>query len=67
MLDLAELKPTDVLFDLGCGDGRIVIEAARRGATAVGVDIDLVRIRECYENARKGYRSLKGIVQRLQG
>jgi SAM-dependent methyltransferase len=53
MLDLAELKPTDVLYDLGCGDGRIVLEAARRGATAVGVDIDLVRIRECFENARK--------------
>jgi SAM-dependent methyltransferase len=53
MLDLAELTPDDVLYDLGCGDGRIVIEAAKRGARAVGVDIDLVRIRECYENARR--------------
>jgi SAM-dependent methyltransferase len=53
MLDLAELTPNDVLYDLGCGDGRIVIEAAKRGASAVGVDIDLVRIRECYENARR--------------
>jgi SAM-dependent methyltransferase len=53
LLDLAELKPDDVLYDLGCGDGRIVIEAAKRGARAVGVDIDLVRIRECYENSRR--------------
>src|SRR5688500_6131622 len=47
LLDLAELKPDDVLYDLGCGDGRIVIEAARRGARAIGVDIDLTRLREC--------------------
>ena len=53
LLDLAELKPDDVLYDLGCGDGRIVIEAAKRGARAVGVDIDLTRIRECHENLRK--------------
>src|SRR5687768_12562300 len=53
MLDLAELTPDDVLYDLGCGDGRIVIEAARRGARAVGVDIDLTRLRECHENRRR--------------
>src|SRR4051794_24291376 len=53
LLDLAELTPDDVLYDLGCGDGRIVIEAAKRGARAVGVDIDFTRLRECHENLRK--------------
>lgn len=40
MLDLAELKPGEHLIDLGSGDGRIPIAAARRGATALGVEID---------------------------
>jgi len=53
MLRLANVTEKDVVYDLGCGDGRIVIAAARRGATAVGVDIDLHRIHECYENAAK--------------
>ncbi len=54
MLDLARVGPEDVVWDLGCGDGRIVIAAARRGARrAVGVDIDPARIREARENARR--------------
>ncbi|MCR4396092.1 MAG: class I SAM-dependent methyltransferase [Candidatus Saccharicenans sp.] len=53
MLRFADLKKGDVLYDLGCGDGRIVIEAARRaGIRAVGIDIDPERIRESRENAR---------------
>ncbi|MXZ73310.1 MAG: methyltransferase domain-containing protein [Acidobacteria bacterium] len=40
MLDMAELGPDDVLMDLGSGDGRLVIEAARRGARAIGVEYD---------------------------
>lgn len=40
MLDLARARAGDVVYDLGCGDGRIVIEAARRGARGVGIDID---------------------------
>ena len=40
MLNMAELGPDDVLMDLGSGDGRLVIEAARRGARAVGVEYD---------------------------
>jgi SAM-dependent methyltransferase len=52
MLDLAHVGPGDVVYDLGCGDGRIVIEAAKRGARGVGVDIDPRRIREARENAR---------------
>ena len=43
----------DVLYDLGCGDGRLVISAAKLGARATGIDIDLVRIKESEENAAK--------------
>lgn len=53
MLDLAKVKPGDVLYDLGCGDGRIVIAAAKRGARATGVDIDPERLREARANARE--------------
>ena len=54
MLKLANVGKTDVVYDLGCGDGRIVIAAARDfGAHAVGVDIDPQRIAEARENARK--------------
>jgi SAM-dependent methyltransferase len=53
MMDLAGVGPGDVVYDLGCGDGRLVIAAAKRGAKkAVGVDIDPERIREARENAR---------------
>jgi SAM-dependent methyltransferase len=52
MLELAAVGPGDVVYDLGCGDGRVVIEAARRGARGVGVDIDPERIREAEANAR---------------
>ena len=45
MLDAARVGATDVVYDLGCGDGRIVINAARRGARGVGVDIDEKLIR----------------------
>lgn len=52
MLALAKVGPTDVVYDLGCGDGRIVIAAARKfGARGVGVDIDPLRIAEAEANA----------------
>lgn len=54
MLRLAQVKRGDVLYDLGSGDGRIVITAAKRyGVRGTGVDIDPQRIREANENARK--------------
>jgi SAM-dependent methyltransferase len=54
MLQMARVRPGDVLYDLGCGDGRIVIAAARRfGIKGVGIDIDPARIAEARENARK--------------
>ncbi len=55
MLALANPTRNDVLYDLGSGDGRIVIEAARRfGTRGVGVDIDPVRVEEATANARRG-------------
>ena len=52
MLELAELAGKDVLYDIGCGDGRIVITAARRyGTRGVGIDIDPAMIEESEKNA----------------
>src|SRR6266478_7482848 len=54
MLKLADVKKTDVVYDLGCGDGRIVVAAAKNyGARGVGIDIDPQRISEAKRNARK--------------
>ena len=53
MLNIAKVGPNDVMFDLGSGDGRIAITAAKRGARATGIDIDPQRIKEANENARK--------------
>jgi hypothetical protein len=53
MLRLAQLGPEDILYDLGCGDGRIVVAAAKKfGIRAVGVDINPARIAEARANAR---------------
>ncbi|MBC7780950.1 MAG: class I SAM-dependent methyltransferase [Proteobacteria bacterium] len=53
MLKLAKVGKSDVVYDLGCGDGRIVVTAARMfGARSVGIDIDPIRIREATENIR---------------
>lgn len=54
MLELAKVGKNDVVYDLGCGDGRIVIAAARKyGATGTGIDINPHRIREARQNARQ--------------
>jgi SAM-dependent methyltransferase len=54
MLSFAKVSAQDVVYDLGCGDGRIVIAAAKKyGARGVGVDIDPERINESIANARK--------------
>jgi SAM-dependent methyltransferase len=54
MLKLADVKRTDIVYDLGCGDGRIVVAAASTyGARAVGIDIDPERIAQAKENAKR--------------
>ncbi|HYD94107.1 MAG TPA: class I SAM-dependent methyltransferase [Noviherbaspirillum sp.] len=54
MLELAKVSENDLLYDLGCGDGRIVITAAqKRGSRGVGIDLDPQRIAEATENAEK--------------
>jgi len=53
MLQLAELTDKDVHYDLGCGDGRIVVAAAKRGAKSRGFDIDPKRLRESQANIAK--------------
>ena len=54
MLRLADVKKGDVLYDLGSGDGRIPVAAAKNyGIRAVGIDIDPERIREATENAKR--------------
>lgn len=53
MLYEAKLRPTDVVYDLGCGDGRMVIAAAKKfGTRGVGVDLDPARIKEARANAK---------------
>jgi len=53
MLKMAGVTPKDVVYDLGCGDGRIVITAAQKyGARGVGIDIDPERIKEANANAK---------------
>jgi len=54
MLKVTKVGPNDVVYDLGCGDGRIVITAVKEyGARGVGIDIDPQRIKDATENAEK--------------
>ena len=53
MLDLAGVRKGDVVYDLGCGDGRIVIAAALRGARGVGIDIDPFPLEFARRNVRE--------------
>jgi len=53
MLDLAQVTPRDVVMDLGSGDGRTVIEAARRGARAIGIEYEFDLVALSRRNAEK--------------
>ncbi len=54
MLDMAKVSGKDIVYDLGCGDGRIVCTAAKKfKAKGVGVDIDPARIKDCLETMKK--------------
>jgi SAM-dependent methyltransferase len=62
MLDLTAIRSTDVVADLGCGDGRLVIEALRRGAASgVCVDIDPALIAKARDNAQAA-----GVAERIR-
>ena len=61
MLDLAAVTASDIVYDLGCGDGRIVIAAGRRGARGLGVDIDDVLIQNAQVAARQA-----GVADRVR-
>jgi precorrin-6B methylase 2 len=62
MLKVAKVGKNDVVYDLGCGDGRIVIAAAQKlGARGIGIDIDPQRIKEATANAQKA-----GVTDRVQ-
>lgn len=65
MLDMAQVKKGDVVFDLGCGDGRIVVTAAKKyGVKAYGYDIAPERVKEGWANIRKnGVEDLATISQ----
>jgi SAM-dependent methyltransferase len=61
MLEMAGVTEKDVVYDLGCGDGRIVVEAAKKyGARGVGIDIDPKRIEEAKARALE-----QGVVDRV--
>lgn len=66
MMDLADIKEGDILYDLGSGDGRIPIEAALRyGIKSIGIEIDSDLIREAKANAQEnGVEDLATFVQR---
>lgn len=53
MLDLADIGPADIVYDLGSGDGRIPIAAAKRGARGVGVELDPTLVARARRNAEK--------------
>ncbi|MPZ78007.1 MAG: methyltransferase domain-containing protein [Deltaproteobacteria bacterium] len=64
MIELGGVKKGDVVYDLGSGDGRIVITAAKKGARAVGFDVDGDLVKESRENIRKaGVEKLAEIKQ----
>ncbi len=58
MLELTDVKKTDVVYDLGCGDGRIVVAAAKKGCKAFGFDIDPQRIKDSRANINKNVQKL---------
>lgn len=66
MLDMADVRKGEVVYDLGCGDGRIPVMAAKKyGVKAYGWDIDPTRVREAKESVEKG--NVKSLVTIAQG
>ncbi|MCS7043633.1 MAG: class I SAM-dependent methyltransferase [Bryobacteraceae bacterium] len=66
MLELAKVTKNDIVYDLGCGDGRIVVTAAKKyGARGVGIDINPERIAEARENAKRN--GVEHLVKFIEG
>jgi predicted RNA methylase len=66
MLQVANVGKDDIVYDLGCGDGRIPVTAARKyGARGIGIDIDPQRIAEANENVKKN--KVEDKVKIIQG
>jgi SAM-dependent methyltransferase len=65
MLEVAKVTSSDVVYDLGCGDGRIVVTAAKKvGAKALGFDLDPDRVSEARENVKRaGVSALASILR----
>jgi ribosomal protein L11 methylase PrmA len=62
MLELARVTPADIVYDLGAGDGRIPITAAKKyGARGVGIEIDRFYLRDAYDNVAKA-----GVADRVK-
>jgi SAM-dependent methyltransferase len=61
MMRMAEVRPGDFVVDLGSGDGRLVIEAAKRGARGLGVDLDPTLVKLAAQNARQA-----GVAERAR-
>jgi len=61
MLALAEVEAGDVVFDLGCGDGRVVISAAKLGARGVGLDVEFHWVEQAQAHAREA-----GVHERVE-
>jgi len=65
MIDLAGVRAGDAVYDLGCGDGRIVIAAALRGASGVGIDMDPAPLNHARTRARRA--GVEGRVRFVRG
>ena len=63
MLDLAGVTSADVVYDLGCGDGRVVIAAAKRGARGFGVDIEAHWVERGAQERSRGWRRDPSVVR----
>ena len=66
MLDMAGVGKADVVYDLGCGDGRVVVAAAKKyGARGVGIELDATLVRQAREEAHK--QGVQGLVTIKEG
>jgi len=67
MLEMAKIKKTDVVFDLGCGDGRIVVTAAKKfGCKGIGIDYDPDRVKDSLKTMEK-FGVTKDLVEIREG